>query len=257
VIGDEPHRIDRLARRARRDEHAAPGEGVVAAFQQPPDVREDRLRLGHPTGTAPLARGEHSVIRLEQRVAERSQVRRVGARLRVRPHAIVHRRHEEHGRFGGEEARGEQVVRLPGGGARHEIRRGRRHDDGVRVAREVDVIEGATRIEQPRVHGPAGERLEGDGADELRRGARHHDVDLGARLREQPRQPRRLVARDAAGDAEQHAALREGANRWRRHVRRGEGPRQGAARMLTPRRDGGGRRDNRCRPWPAPRASAW
>ena len=51
-----------------------------------------------------------------------------------------------------------------------------------RGAREMDVVERAAGVEQPRVHGTSGERLERDRADELRRGARHHDVDFGARL---------------------------------------------------------------------------
>ena len=70
----------------------------------------------------------------------------------------------------------------PVGGAREKVGRRRRDDDRRRRARELDVIERAARVEQPGVHRAPRERLEGDRADELRRGGRHHDVDFGARL---------------------------------------------------------------------------
>ena len=53
---------------------------------------------------------------------------------------------------------------------------------------------------------PAGQRLEGGGADEVRAGRGQHDVDRRTGLDQQARQFRRLVGRDAAGDAE-HDAL--------------------------------------------------
>ena len=68
------------------------------------------------------------------------------------------------------------------------------------------------------------------------RRARQHDVDLGARLREQPGEPRRLVARDPAGDAEQDAAAVEG--RRRRSRARRPGRTLGAAASLGRRRRG-------------------
>src|SRR5205814_2173223 len=42
--------------------------------------------------------------------------------------------------------------------------------------------------------------------------AREHHVDLGPRLREQPREIRGLVAGDSAGDAEEDSPLVEGAH---------------------------------------------
>jgi len=110
--------------------------------------------------------------------------------LRVRPHAIVHRRDEQHGGLGGEQAGGQEIVGLPRRGARHEIRRRRRDDDGMRGAREMDVVERTPGIEQPGMHRAACERFKGDCADEFSRGRRHHHVYRRSRLTQQPRQPR-------------------------------------------------------------------
>ena len=102
----------------------------------------------------------------------------IGAGLGVRPHPVVHCGNEQHGRLRGEEARSEQIIRLAGGGARHEVRRRRRDHYGVRRACQVDVVERAARVEQPGVHWPTGERFEGDAPNELRSGARENDVDF-------------------------------------------------------------------------------
>ena len=72
------------------------------------------------------------------------------------------------------------------------------------------MVQGAVVIEQTGVHRAPRERLERDGADELRGCARHHDVHLGTGLREQTGKPGALVARDAAGNSEQHTASSEG-----------------------------------------------
>ena len=57
-------------------------------------------------------------------------------------------------------------------------------------------------VEQVRAHALAGQRLEGQGADELLRGARHDHAHLGARAHQQARQLGGLVGGDAAGHAE-------------------------------------------------------
>ena len=81
--------------------------------------------------------------------------------------------------------------------AREEIGGRRRDDDQRGGASELDVIERVSLGDELRVHRPPGERLERDRADELTRRSRQHHVHFGAGLREQPRQPRRLVARDS------------------------------------------------------------
>ena len=133
-------------------------------------------------------------------------MRRVGLRLRVRPHAIVHGRNNEHGALRRKEARGEQIVGLARCGVGQEVGGGRRDDDCRRSASKRDVIECATRIEKTGMHWTTRQRFERNGADELRGRAREHNVHLGARLHEQTRQPGAFVARDSARHAEQHAA---------------------------------------------------
>jgi len=168
-------------------------------------MRENRLRLGHSTWAASLARRELAGVRFDDPVAELAQVRDVPLRLRVRPHVIVHRRNQQHGRLIREEARSEQIVCLTGRGTRKEIGGRRRNDDGVGVTGQSDVVERVPRIEKAGVHRPSRERLERDCSDELGCGTREDDVDVSACLFQKPREPCRLVARDPARDAEQDA----------------------------------------------------
>jgi hypothetical protein len=107
----------------------------------------------------------------------------------VSPHAIVHRRHENHLCLGGEETGRQEVIGKAMRGTPYEIRRSRGHDDDVGAAGEADVIQGVARTEYLRVHGAARHRFERDWAHELTSRTRHHDVDFGARLSKQTRQP--------------------------------------------------------------------
>src|SRR5262249_45012171 len=54
--------------------------------------------------------------------------------------------------------------------------------------------------------GPAGQRLQGEGGDELLSGGGHHHLDARPGLRQEPDDVARLVARDATGHPEQEAA---------------------------------------------------
>jgi len=220
VIRHEAHGVDRFARRSGGDDDVSTDEWRGAVLEQPADVREDRLRLGHASGAAPLARREHPLIGIEQTISELAQARGVRLGLCMRPHPVVHRGHEQHGRFRGEQRGREQIVRLPRCSAGHEVRRRRRDDHCVGLAREMDVVERAARVEQPRMHGASGERFEGDRADELGGGSRHHDVHLRPRLGQQTREPRGLVAGDAARHAEQHAPVGVWAKGGLAHERR-------------------------------------
>jgi hypothetical protein len=83
------------------------------------------------------------------------------------------------------------------------------------------VIERVTRLDERRVCGPAGQRLERDGTDELGRGLREDDVDGGAGLREEARQPGRLVAGDASRDSEEDPTTLQGPDGYSPPRRRG------------------------------------
>ena len=147
-------------------------------------------------------------------------MRRVGLCLRVRPHAIVHGRNNEHGTLCRKQAGREQIIRLAGRGAGHKVGRRGCDDNGGGGARQSDVVECVPRIEEAGVHRPAGERLERNGADEFRGGAREHDVHLRPRLDEQASQPRALVACDTTGHAKQHATSSIGPKSGVGHDRR-------------------------------------
>ena len=100
----------------------------------------------------------------------------------MRPHPIVHRRHQQHGRFGGEEDGREQIARLAGGGAGHEVRGGGRDDHRVRLAGEPDVVQGMAGREQVRVDLASREALERERPNEFLRAGGEHDIDFGAGL---------------------------------------------------------------------------
>jgi hypothetical protein len=74
------------------------------------------------------------------------------------------------------------------------------------------MIQGVSGGDEGRVNGPAGQRLESHRADELLRRAREHHIDLGARLREQARERRGLVARNPPSDTQEDPASVERAN---------------------------------------------
>src|SRR5438045_2209801 len=135
----------------------------------------------------------------------------VASRLGVRPHPIIHRGDQKYpGGCAGEQTRRQQVIRQTVRGAADEVRRRRCDDDDASFACKSDVIQRVTRSENFCVDWTAGYCLERYRADELARPASHDDVDLSARLCKQTRQPHRLVAGDAPGDAEEYAAAGEG-----------------------------------------------
>ena len=143
----------------------------------------DRLRLRHPPGPASLSGGEYPLLRLENLVAQLlAEVPNVFDRLTVRPHRIIHGGEDEDGRLGRKQDGGQEVPRLSRRGARDEVRRCRRDDDRLRLARELDVIERAAGVEEPGMDGTPRERFEGDATDEFGGAGGEHDVHLGAGL---------------------------------------------------------------------------
>ena len=103
------------------------------------------------------------------------------------------------------EAQGRQQV--VGGAVREleqEVGRAGRDEDGVGIAREVDVrhVVGDAAVPLVRVDAAPGQGLHRDGADEVGGRFRHHDLHVRALLDEGAAQFRRLVAGHAAGQAE-------------------------------------------------------
>ncbi len=72
AIGDEADRIDRLPRRAGRDEKAQAREVPARARREPPGLLDDRIGLGHPSDAARVRRrGGRSRARSNGRPARR------------------------------------------------------------------------------------------------------------------------------------------------------------------------------------------
>ena len=83
----------------------------------------------------------------------------------------------------------------------HEVGAGRRDEDGVRLAAEVDVrhVVGLARIPLRVIDRAVGQGLHGDRRDELARGLGHHHLHGRARLDQGAAKLGRLVAGDAPG----------------------------------------------------------
>src|SRR5512141_1720737 len=133
----------------------------------------------------------------------------VAASLHIRPHAVVHRGKQNHGRNVREKRSGEKIIRMPMRGPRHEIGGGRRDNENVGFFRETNVVQCVPRTKYLGVDASAGDGLEGDGTDKFQGAARHHYIDKSARLSEQTGEHDRLVACDSPGYAEENPAAVE------------------------------------------------
>ena len=177
----------------------------------PPRPRHRRARRSRQAVPRPPRRMPGGRPRARRRVAERPQpldVRDGGGML---VHLAVHRRRDDDRRAGGEAGRGHDVVGEPVRHRRQPARRGRRDEDGIGRVRGDDVADAPVGQELERVEHdrPARERLERERADELRRGAAHQDLDVGARGAQAAHEVGGLVGGDRAGDAEQDEAAFE------------------------------------------------
>src|SRR5262249_6070974 len=107
----------------------------------------------------------------------------------------------------GEVERRQHVVRDPGGELRERVRGGRRDDERVEAARELDVADRLVVREIPGIGQdlPRGEGLKGQRGDEPLSVRGHQHVDLGASRGQSPDVLARLVGGEAAADAERHA----------------------------------------------------
>ncbi len=81
------------------------------SFEQPSDVTHDYVRLRHPTGSTALTHRQRTFVRLQNLITKRSRVGHVTLRLRMGPHAVVHRGNEQNFGLGGKQAGGEEIVR--------------------------------------------------------------------------------------------------------------------------------------------------
>jgi hypothetical protein len=112
----------------------------------------------------------------------------------MRPHAVIHRRSEQHGPAVSKRRLGQHVVSLPVRKLRKRVRRARRHDEQIRALE--------MRIEIVRLSATR-ERKEGLASDELLRPARRQRHNIVPRLDEKPNELASLVRRNPAGYSHQ------------------------------------------------------
>src|SRR5678816_2830065 len=93
--------------------------------------------------------------------------------------------------------------------AREKIRRRRCDDKNVCALCQMNVIERVSCAENFAVCPSAGDCFERDGTHKLECRARHHDIDFGARLRQQASEHYCLVACNSPRDAKENAAAVE------------------------------------------------
>jgi hypothetical protein len=188
VIGDEADRINWLARCACRY-HDFLARQRRLRFEQSSDAAHDLFRFRHSTGPASLSDCKRTFGGLQNLVPKRPRVIDVALCLRVRPHPVGHRWHQENLRLRSEEAGGEQIVREAVRGSANKIGGRWGDNDDLRFAGQPDVIERVTRTENLRMHWASRDGFERDRSNELACAASHHDIDFSPRLRKQTRQP--------------------------------------------------------------------
>ena len=174
--------------------------------QQALDGRRDLQRLGHAAG-AELGLRHRAVVGADHVHAVGLQDFQIALRRRVQPHAHVHGRRDQDRQGGGEQHRRGEIVRMPSRHLRHEIGGGRRDDDEVRVAGELDMadIGLVLAVEEIRMRALAGKRGSRKRRDELLRAGGEHAAHRGAALAQAADEVEGLVGRDAAADDEEDA----------------------------------------------------
>ena len=143
AVREEPHRVDRLARRAGGHDDPAPG-------QAPRDPRgtEDGLddpdRSRHPSRTD-IAAGEVSRLRVDDDGATPAEDSEVLLSRRMGQHPGVHRGRDDDRLPVGEGVRRESLVADPTGHLREDVGRRGGHGENLAPARQLDVVHGTGR----------------------------------------------------------------------------------------------------------------
>ena len=107
----------------------------------PLDGGQDGHRLGEAAEAGLAALRHLARFRPDEADAVGGELLDVAARRRMRPHARVHGRRDQHRLVGGEQHGGGEVVGKAVRHLRQEIGGGRRHDDQVGLARQADVAD--------------------------------------------------------------------------------------------------------------------
>ena len=154
---------------------------------------------------AHLTTGLHAGIRPQQPHAVRGNCLDIAHGSRVQPHLAIHGGGDPQGTRSGHAQCGQKVIRTSLGKPRDEIGGGRCHQNEVTHARELDMPHaiGDTLVPHVDMHPIAGECLKARRRHEALGAGRHHDGELGAEPNQQTSKHRRLVGRNAPGNAQQ------------------------------------------------------
>ena len=200
-VGDAAYRIDRLEGRAGSEQYLLAGEQLGLEVG---DHRIENVLGFEHAPFADFATGLFAAGWAEDRDAIAAQRGDIALRRRFAPHLAVHRRGDEQRAVARQRQRCQQVV---GDAVCHLgqiVGRGGGDEQQVGLARQVDVRHAVAALRVPRIGEDvlAGERLEGQRRNEVHRRVGHRYLHRSALLDEQAHQFRRLVCRNAAGDAE-------------------------------------------------------
>ena len=216
AVAEAAHRIDRLERRPGGDEDAPAGEQL--GLEERDHLGEQLVGLEHPA-VAEFAARLVAVARAEHGRAVGGELGEVALRRRMGPHLAVHRRRDQQRAALDRPRQAEQREQIVGAAMQQlgdEVGARRCDQHRVGLAREVDVrhVVGFARIPLAGVDGAVGERLQRHRGDELLGRLGHHDLHRRPGLDQRPRQLGRLVAGDAARQAEHDVAAREFGGGW-------------------------------------------
>jgi hypothetical protein len=206
AVADEAHRIERLPRGACGDHNMRPGERLHS-FAARQHARRDVLRLEHSTGAILATRllADGGTQHLHAARNERRDVRTSGG---GGPHLLVHRRGDRDRCPRRKTRGGQEIVGEPMRKPRQKGGAGRRDEDEICPASELDMAHGRFRRSVPkrRPYGSAGECLEGERRDEFARPGRQNHLHVRTPHPQSSDEIRRLVGGNAAGHTEQDAA---------------------------------------------------
>ncbi len=202
-VGEKAHRIDRLARRSGRDQHAFAVQ-IARARQRRFDRGDDRVFARQPAG-ADLAFGEKTALGRDDRHAARFERAQVRDGRRVFEHRRVHRRRDDERNARRERGVGEQIVGDPVRQLRDDVGRGRNDREHLRLAHQRDVRDRFGALPHRGPHAPPRQGRKSGRADEVLCLLGEDHVEFGAALHQAARERGCFVGRDAAGHAEQHA----------------------------------------------------
>ena len=204
VVGDVANRVDVflgwtcsdqqvLARQQTGREAVRGGLGEFVGLEH----------AAHADVAAGLAAGTGA----EQTNAAFEQQFAIGLCGGVGPHGLVHGWCQGDRGIGRQHHGGQQIIGDALRQAGHEVGGGRRDQHEVCPASQFDVPHGRFRrgVEQVQVDGMAGERLQGEGGDELAPALGHHHPDFGAMVAQAADQFGALVGGDAAADTQDDA----------------------------------------------------